>query len=118
VKQFEAAEDMSCFTRPASLEVWTGDRNRSGVRQTSGNDYASSRRFGGQSLLVESTPINSVNIYDLHPGMYKFRIRYADGTYSDWLEDVLHVRKHNVFTTDVTVSSKTYKGVVYFPKIK
>jgi len=118
IKQFEYGYDMAGSSTPCSFEIWTGDRNKVGARRENvGNDY-SDKRFGSTSMLVHSSHFNSYSIDSLGPGVYKFRIRYVDGTYSNWLEDSLEIRKLNVFSTDITVSSKKYEGLVYLSKIK
>ena len=106
-------------TTPGFLEVWTADRNFIGSRKDgSGNDYSTSNRFASSSIIIKSTDVNEVNIYDIGPGVFKFRIKFDDGTVSNWFDNILEVKKYNVFSTDITVSSKNYRGFVYFSKVK
>jgi len=118
IKQYGLGEDLTAVSKPCFIEAWSSKGGTVGERSTSNNDYASSRSRRGQSIIVQNRNSNNFYLESMKPGYYKFRIRFADNTYSKWIEDKLEVRKTNVWDTDITVSNKNYKGFIYYPKLK
>jgi len=119
IKQFPFNVDLTTSEYDCNIEVWTGDRNGIGDRRPGhGNDYSSGKRYKGTSIIIDEVQNNRLYILALGTGKYKFRIRFNDNTFSNWIEDILDIRKYNLWSTDATVSQKNYEGFVYFPKIK
>ncbi len=99
------------------LEMWkTTDRK-------SGGDFG---RYNGWNsnysnmLLYREFGNNTIDFYgdNIKTGIYQFRMRNTvTNEVSEWFDNKLSLNPIKIFTTDITVSNKTYQACMYSPKL-